>query len=834
MTKASFRLIGRIILLIICHHLIEVQNADPKQTTSPQPILFESIGTMVASLSYLHTYIPLNLSAIEDQILRYREALTPDGLNYLPLLNVTRERQQNGTHRYFSKVGSMRTEISPLTIKLWDEIVDIHMREVDDLLLDIRTLKAILPEQSEDEGSIIQSEGKNVKHRPDNRPSPNTQNSQNDGPKPRNPQDEFIKNALHNLDTESRYPGPITQAKTIHKPSSANPTSKTPNKDGSKTVSPQELHGALFSYLGDNVEKFFPHIHNKTLVELEKRHRTPLGHPAKPNKIPLPSEMTAKYYEDIRKEYYPPPSGASDEQTNFNMGKINDMIKKGQSGLNMGDGGIHPIQKRALPLLLAGIAVAIPGILGTSLGIYSAAQINHLWTAVNANSQSINRLITVAEAHDLHLRELDAAVRDIGSLVTSLFMYNPSLLTNRLIRIENQIKHRIVKSTHLIQQAQHRRLPVDYLTDTDVKNLFSALVKRADTYGCSLAIDKHSDLYQLETSYLYNGEVISMILHVPMYPADALLRLYKLHPFPLPFYEEKFLIPDVKNDVLGIAAFDSAYYVQISASELLGCHRINQFYFCERNGVLAKTEDNTCLGALYHSKYELARKICNFHIEPVREFIYQLLDNWFIIYTPTALTIPTKCRNGTMKELFISKHITRFHLSPGCYAQFPNHRVFSDLSIKLPSDFVQLEWEWESVDHLFKEVVGAKYVLPELERLNQFGMDRPRLADLQTLLMQTQRNPWWSFSAFSTGTIVAIVLALILCVFIFIRCRARRQRMLQQKQQQHHHAGHIPMIPMGHGQGAVHYAATAPAVHFVAPPGCACNGCTGSSEVSSK
>ena len=123
-------------------------------------------------------------------------------------------------------------------------------------------------------------------------------------------------------------------------------------------------------------------------------------------------------------------------------------------------------------------------------------------------------------------------------------------------------------------------------------------------------------------------------------------------------------------------------------------------------------------------------------------------------------------------------------------------------------------------------------MLPELERLNQFGMDRPRLADLQTLLMQTQRNHWRSFSAFSTGTIVAIVLAIILCIFLFIRCCARRQRLLQQKQ--HHQVGHIPLVPMGHGTGAVHYAASAPTVHFVAPPGCACNGCTGTTEVSSK
>jgi hypothetical protein len=241
---------------------------------------------------------------------------------------------------------------------------------------------------------------------------------------------------------------------------------------------------------------------------------------------------------------------------------------------------------------------------------------------------------------------------------------------------------------------------------------------------------------------------------------------------------------------------------------------------------------------LYHSKYELARKICNFHIEPVREFIYQLLDNWFIIYTPTALTIPTKCRNGTTKELFIAKHITRFHLSSGCFAQFPSHRVFSDLSIKLPSDFVQLEWEWESVDHMFREVTGAKYVMPELERLTQFGMDRPRLADLQTLLMQSNRSPWWSLPAFSTGTIVAIVLVIILLVFIFIRVRARRRRQQQQQQQQQQQHQQqqasapqvIPMVMMGNPpiQPLQHPQATCQTPRIFKHPHhpCTCPSCT--------
>jgi hypothetical protein len=240
---------------------------------------------------------------------------------------------------------------------------------------------------------------------------------------------------------------------------------------------------------------------------------------------------------------------------------------------------------------------------------------------------------------------------------------------------------------------------------------------------------------------------------------------------------------------------------------LLGCHSVNQIYLCERNGVLSKNEDYTCLGALYHSKYDLAKTICNFFVEPVREFVYQLLDNWFIVYSTTPLTIPTKCRNGSTKEIFIQKHISKFHLSPGCSAQFHSHKVFSDLSIKLPSDFIQLEWTWEPTEDLFREAENYKLIRPELERLQNFGIDRPRLTDLQALIMQAKRIPGWSFPLNTTTGIILGILLLLLLVFIFFRCRARRLHRRKQKQN--------PVQPMGNNP--VLYASAPQAVQLLPP-----------------
>ena len=330
-----------------------------------QPILFENIGTMVSSLSYLHSYIPLNLSSIEELIQNYQLALLPTHDKHFPLLNITKKYYKD-MNRYYTNAAGKEVEVSPLTVKLWEEIVDVHIKEIEDLLVDIRTLKTILPTVAHEQSDIIQGQGKNFRHKSNPRPP----RGQGHTPPP----------------TSDEYPLYDFQLSSTPPP----PTSTTIKTTTNKYKSP---------------------------FKIDSLH-----------------------------------SGS------------------GYSGM------IGRRRKRLVPLIIAGVAAGA-GVLETSLGIYSASQINHLWSELNSQKMSISRLITVADAHDVHLRELDEDIRDTSKLVQSLFLFNPSLLTNRLLRIESQIKHRIMKAIHLIQQAQHRRLPIDYLTDSDVRHLFEVLVK---------------------------------------------------------------------------------------------------------------------------------------------------------------------------------------------------------------------------------------------------------------------------------------------------------------------------------------------------------------------
>ncbi len=118
--------------------------------------------------------------------------------------------------------------------------------------------------------------------------------------------------------------------------------------------------------------------------------------------------------------------------------------------------------------------------------------------------------------------------------------------------------------------------------------------------NCVLLIRQPSDLFQLEVSYSFNGKKVSIMIHIPIAAPDSSLRLYKLHPFPLPFSNDTFLIPSVTEDLLAISNNNHRYTLQLTSNNLVGCHRLGRTYFCKKNGLLYKYPEDTCLGSLYH------------------------------------------------------------------------------------------------------------------------------------------------------------------------------------------------------------------------------------------
>jgi hypothetical protein len=402
------------------------------------------------------------------------------------------------------------------------------------------------------------------------------------------------------------------------------------------------------------------------------------------------------------------------------------------------------------------------GALGTFMGLFNTYQIHNLEKELQQTRDAHNRLVEVVHQQDQHLQQLDTQINIITASITFMQQNDLTVLLLGFLNIEKEISNRLEKATHVTQIAQSHRLAVDFLPADQLPDLFRKLESQARAIDHKLIITQPSDLFQLELSYFYDGTRLQMLLHVPTVPKDSILRLLKLHPFPLPLNKNYSIIPMVQDDLLAISAGFNRYSAQLSSVDLLGCHSINKIYLCERHGVLGKQLNNSCLGSLYLQNFQLAQELCPLHIRPAVEVVKQLLDNWFLIFSPAPQTAYVSCRNGTENEAYIKSGITRSYLSPGCKMNLNFHLLQADFALSLPDDIVNFQWDWDVTDL-------TNNLEDEMADLYNEGNSDPTLQDLFEV---KKRNPKvLLFKVFVTFICSLVALGLVTLVILWYFAR---------------------------------------------------------------
>jgi hypothetical protein len=238
-----------------------------------------------------------------------------------------------------------------------------------------------------------------------------------------------------------------------------------------------------------------------------------------------------------------------------------------------------------------------------------------------------------------------------------------------------QLHFHLQKLTRVLQAALLHWLLVDLLDGTQLRHIFDTPARRSKTHHYQLMLCHPSDLFQIKTSYMHNGHDVNLILHIPMAPADSILRLFQLHPFPLPFTELHFLMPNPANQILAISSGIDRLSVEMSVTNLMSCHRINSAYLCERHGVMWQELNSTCLDSLYVQDFPGAMTLCKMWIVEQTETVLQLQDNWYLVYSPAAFTI---CLNNSNSEVFVKTGPNRIYISPSCRMCLKDHVLISD------------------------------------------------------------------------------------------------------------------------------------------------------------
>ncbi len=287
-------------------------------------------------------------------------------------------------------------------------------------------------------------------------------------------------------------------------------------------------------------------------------------------------------------------------------------------------------------------------------------------------------------------------------------------------------------------------------------------------------VSQPSDLLQVELSYFYNGEMVTLLLHVPTVFLGSILRLVKLHPFPLPISGNYSIVPDVDTQILAMSVSGPDMSLQFPAVNLLGCGQASHVYLFDKVGALNKHLASSCLGALYKQQFELARTLCPMKIITSGEITYWLDDNWHLVYSPVGQTIPILClaRQQHKPEKLIPKGISKFRLPARCRTIMNNPFIFSDSSISSDSRLEHIKLP--DVHNLNIPNVSPEHLESIMSKITKDGMYRPTMNSIfeahEHLEEMTERTSLFTslIMRIVFGVLFVFIIAYLLYIFHYL------------------------------------------------------------------
>lgn len=410
-------------------------------------------------------------------------------------------------------------------------------------------------------------------------------------------------------------------------------------------------------------------------------------------------------------------------------------------------------------------APAVPlGILGTFMGLYSTYQVEVLKSELHGALEAHNRLVDVVQKQGDDMALINNTISQLMVHIEQMSASNPAYTVHELDRIERKLESQLDRAFNVLHALQLRRLSMELLESHHVVRLFQRLQDQSAAAGYRLLLTHHSDLFQLETSYFYDGSDIHLLVHVPMIPDDSLLRLFRLHSFPMPLSENHMMIPKVDQDVLAISSGFDRMSSQLSYVDLLGCHKVNQIYLCDQQSVLRNDLNSTCLGALYNQNFASASQLCQMTVYDSGEVVQQLLNNWYLAYSPVAQMAPVTCYNRTQSEIRLNSGITKFHLAPGCRSKLKQHILISDLTLRSETEILHYEWNW---DNPISRDWVTSLTDHDIEKLQANGISNPTIHDIQHLKLHQTHHLIPNIA--STVFLILFIIILSLTGFCLLR-----------------------------------------------------------------
>ena len=303
--------------------------------------------------------------------------------------------------------------------------------------------------------------------------------------------------------------------------------------------------------------------------------------------------------------------------------------------------------------------------------------------------------------------------------------------------------HGIIKG---IEDARAGRFSLSVVDFRALKRAIDDLADQGSRLGKKLSIRSVLQLQNQPTSFLIQGSMVHLFVHIPYSSTDQELVLLRYLGAPMKVNKDKFYVevePRWEHDYIAVSK-DETKHQLLTQNDLQTCHRLNQVYFCS-NTLTYKSNHESCLYGLYRNDPAMVTRHCNLILT---QWISKTLrvNETTVMITETNQTMLTLDCGDKHRERKIIKGSYLLTIPVGCTLSSPSmtmSRPAANVEVTLPGVMVttpfslQLPGDSEDWTSAVKELtshVGEKVPLSQVKGLVTFKRQ----------LKVAEIEGWWS------------------------------------------------------------------------------------------
>jgi hypothetical protein len=324
--------------------------------------------------------------------------------------------------------------------------------------------------------------------------------------------------------------------------------------------------------------------------------------------------------------------------------------------------------------------------------------------------------------------------------------------------------------------AQHRISP-DLVLGRHMTAALILLQKNMEEEGYTFGAARYDDLYRCETSHLIlDSGLLMVIIHLPAYEQDSMLRLMEYIPVPMVFrrrhseeekasaksgglevheYHETSFLVEPRERLLAMKDDETAFKV-MSKEELNECTSLAGVHFCGNTNVYDQRKESSCIVGLYTRDAKIIGKTCVWKREVAKDYALQLGAEIFLLYHAFSAPIDLRCGEQVTTTSVVG--LVQVRVPAGCRLYARSYILDGQKNFLLSvSPYVQRRLDFQ--DLLSKADIGDHEIDDSLSGLSLVGSD-------EGLTIEELKD---RYSAITATTIAIISMVLFLLVGVRIR-----------------------------------------------------------------